>query len=92
MWQGRGQLLLPGNQQYDKRTQPLAVPRGDLGWALFFTGRVMEHCNVLPRQVLESPSLEVCKEGLDCGIQCHSLVDKVNWVGLNDLKGLLQPS
>lgn len=50
------------------------------------------HWNGLPGEV--SPSLEVSKKRLDVAMQCHTLVDKVmlGQVGLDDLKGLLQPS
>ncbi|KFW95368.1 hypothetical protein N336_04559, partial [Phalacrocorax carbo] len=31
----------------------------------FFTVRVTEHCHRLPREVVESPSLEIFKRNLD---------------------------
>lgn len=34
----------------------------------FFTGRAIRHWNELPRQMLESPSLEVSKEWLEVAL------------------------
>lgn len=38
----------------------------------FFTAQVTEHCNRLPKDVVESPSLETFQDHLDA-ILCHVL-------------------
>jgi len=58
---GQGQILFSGTQKQDKgqRAQTEAQEDPSEHEEELFTLRVMEHWNRLPKEVVESPSLEI---------------------------------
>lgn len=59
-------------------------------------GRVVKHRNKMPREMVESPSLEVCKECVDLALGDAGQVQWWTWqcwlmVELNDCREIFQP-
>lgn len=65
----------------------------DIGKNLF-TGRVVKHCSRLPREMVDSPFLEIFKRSVDMIAWGHGLVALGTaglTVGLHGLKDIFQP-
>jgi len=52
----------------------------------FFTQRVVTHCNILPEEVVDAPSLEAFKAGLDVAVS-----SLVWWLATLHIAGGLKP-